>query len=161
MTIMTNARRKNMPPISPGEIVIDNIDFKDVRMINKASKIPMNHFEGLTKSWSSFCSYFVVTTSSTEKIRPIISASSISVADSLKYGKTNINAPVDIITGGINIFLTDKGLFEAFCRTNMTPMPIKTAMIDASVNKSISISIFNVSYLLKILGNHQIMAVTK
>ncbi len=47
-TIMTNANRKNMPPISPGEIDIDNIDFKEVLIINNANKIPMNHFEGLT-----------------------------------------------------------------------------------------------------------------
>ncbi len=47
-TIMTNASRKNMPPISPGEIDIDKIDFKEVLMINNANKIPMNHFEGLT-----------------------------------------------------------------------------------------------------------------
>ncbi len=85
-------------------------------------------------------------------------ASKISVTVSLKYGKTNINAPVDIITGGINIFLIESGRFDAFWRTKMTAMPMNTAMIDASVNKSISISIFNISYLLKIPGNHQRMA---
>ena len=37
-----------MPPISPGEIDIDNIDLKDVLMINNANNIPMNHFDGLT-----------------------------------------------------------------------------------------------------------------
>ncbi len=87
-----------------------------------------------------------------------MSASKISVTVSLKYGKKNINAPVDIITGGINIFLTESGRSDAFWRTKMTPIPMKTAMIDARVNKIISISIFNISYLLKILGIHQRMA---
>src|SRR5699024_10202489 len=132
-TIMTNANRKNMHPISLGVSDIDNIDVKEVLIINNANKIPKHHFDGSTYSLPSFYSYCVVKIRSTEKIRPMMSVSKISVTVSLKYAKKNINASVDIITGGINIFLSESGRSDAFWRTKMTPIPMKTAMIDARV----------------------------
>src|SRR5699024_2697499 len=76
-----------------------------------------------------------------EKTAPITTDSPISTGVSLKYGNTYISAPVDIMTGGINIFFIVSGRFAAFCLTMIAPMPMKTAIMEAAVNNIFSISI--------------------
>ncbi len=69
---------------------------------------------------------------------PIATASKISEALSLKYGNTYIKAPVDIITGGMMILRNVSGRLAARCLTIMAPIPMMTAIMDAAVNKMLS-----------------------
>src|SRR5699024_8132483 len=75
-----------------------------------------------------------------EKTAPTVTDSPISTGVSLKYGNTYIRAPVDIMTGGINIFFIVSGRFAAFCLIMIAPMPLKTAIMEAAVDSIFSIA---------------------
>lgn len=149
ITIMTNASRKNMPPISPGEILMDKIDFSTTLNTSNVTRINGKSLDCLTYNAPSLSSYLVVTTSMTEKTAPIMIDSPISTGVSLKYGNTYISAPVDIMTGGISIFFIVKGRFAAFCLTTIAPIPMNTAMMEAVINKIFSI------FIIRTPGNPQ------
>ena len=136
---MTNASRKNIPPISPGVVFSDNIYFNAILASSSPIKIIGNAFVCLTYSSAFFTSYFVVIISTIENTAPIAIVSAMWVHDSLKYGNIYISAPVDIFTGGIIIFFNVSGVLLACLRTKITIIPIITAPIDAIRKSSSSI----------------------
>lgn len=148
--IITNASRKNIPPISPGVVFSENIYFNAILASSRPIKITGNAFVCLTYSSEFLTSYFVVIIRTTENIAPITIVSAMCIHDSLKYGNIYINAPVDIITGGIIIFFNVSGVLLACLRTKITTIPIITAPIDAIKNRSSSIDSRN-SIILKSL----------
>ncbi len=127
-----------MPPISPGDILMDKMVFKMILSIRRVTNMAGKSLDCFTYSASFFTSYFVVTTRRIENKAPITIDSPISKGVSLKYGKAYMSAPVDIITGGINIFFIVNGRLAAFCLTTMAAIPMKTAITDAAVNSKFS-----------------------
>ena len=146
--IMTNARRKNIPPISPGVVFSENTYFNAILASNRPIKIIGKAFVCLTYNSEFLTSYFVVIISTAENTAPMIIVSAMCAHDSLKYGNIYINAPVDIMIGGIIIFFNVNGVLLACLRTKITITPIITAPIDAIIKRSSSIDSRN-SIILK------------
>src|SRR5699024_3157681 len=136
---MTKASRKNMPPISPGVVVSENIYLSAILASSSPIKIIGKAFVCLTYNSEFLTSYFVVIISTIENTAPISTVSAMCVKDNLKYGNIYIIAPVDIITGGMIIFLHVSGVVLAALRTNMTIISILTAPIDAQKKSSSTI----------------------
>src|SRR5699024_9417403 len=111
--IMTKASRKNMPPISPGVVVSENIYLSAILASSSPIKIIGKAFVCLTYNSEFLTSYFVVIISTIENTAPISTVSAMCVKDNLKYGNIYISAPVDIITGGMIIFFNVSGVLLA------------------------------------------------
>lgn len=96
-----------------------------------------NDFVRLIKTYWCLISKRVVQIKISEKANPIKTASKIPAGETLKYGMTNISAPVLIIIGGIMIFLTVAGSFDAFIRIRITPTPKISVIIIDKINDTL------------------------
>lgn len=133
VTIIARANKKNIPLVSPNEIVDPTIALITVRTINNPINIKMNDLDGIKKI--SFCliSNFVFLINNIEKRAPTMIASMISRPVNRNSGKMNIHAPVLIKTGGKMIFFIFVGFLAAFIRTKIIVVAINTAMIELAV----------------------------
>lgn len=134
VTIIAKANKKNIPLVSPNEIVDPTITLITVRTINSPTNIKINDLEGIKKI--SFCliSNFVFLINNIEKRAPTIAASNISTPVNRNSGKKNIHAPELIKIGGKIIFFAFVGFLAALIRTKIIETAINTAMMELAVN---------------------------
>src|SRR5699024_4426684 len=147
VTIIANTNKKNIPLVSPNDIVEPTITFIIVRTINNPNKIKIKDFEGIKKI--SFCliSNLVFFINKIEKSAPTSTDSIISISDKRNSGKRNIHAPELIKIGGKIIFFELVGFLAAFIRTNIIVVAIKTAMMELAVTKIVSFNSIDIPCL--------------
>src|SRR5699024_4297079 len=134
VTIIAKANKKNIPLVSPKEIVDPTITLITVRTIKSPTNIKINDLEGIKKISFSLISNFVFLINNIEKRAPTTAASNISTPVNRNSGKKNIHAPELINIGGKIIFFAFVGFLAALIRTKIIETAINTAIMELAVN---------------------------
>src|SRR5699024_9618349 len=136
-----NANKKNIPLVSPNEMVLPIINLIIIRTNRRPNKMNTNDFEGIKYISAFLFSNLDVLIKNNESIMPNINASTTSNILSRNTGKKYIQAPVPINKGGKIIFLTVAGFLEAFNRTKIIVIAIKKATIVLAIIQNIKITL--------------------
>ena len=127
--IIPKPSKKNIPDVSPNDILLPIINLIIILKISKPNRIKINAFDG-----TKYISLFLISNlenliKKKEKKIPTSSASITSEIGTRNIGNKNIKAPVLINKGGKIIFLIEAGFSDALALTSIIVVAITAATI--------------------------------